>query len=77
MAHQIKLICDCKEHEGLMDVSKEDHERVFGKLPEGKVCWLKIDRRLPVMTEYCLNRSNVVYTDRNGRNQLNSLNNKN
>ena len=62
MANKLKIICGCKPYEGLMDVDKNDHERVLGPLPEGAVAWLKVDRRLPRMTAYCLNRSNVVYT---------------
>ena len=62
MANKLKITCGCKPYEGLMDVHKTDHERVLGPLPEGAVAWLKVDRRLPRMTAYCLNRSSVVYT---------------
>tara|TARA_B100001093_G_scaffold416706_1_gene407441 strand:- start:415 stop:690 length:276 start_codon:yes stop_codon:yes gene_type:complete len=62
MANKLKTLCGCKPYEGLMDVSKDDHERILGPIPEGAVVWIKIDRRLPRMTGYCLNISNVVYT---------------
>ena len=63
---KLKIICECKPYEGLMDVLKEDHERILGPLPDGAVAWLKVDKRLPRMTAYCLNKRNLVYTTPSG-----------
>lgn len=62
MVNKLKKTCGCKPYEGLMDVSKDDHERILGPIPKGMVAWLKVDRRLPLMDMYCLNKEQIVYT---------------
>ena len=55
----LKKECGCEPNEGLMDVSLAEHRRVFGEVPEGAVCWLKVDNR--VNNSY-LNKEKIVYT---------------
>lgn len=63
----IKQHLGLKHHWGIQIVTEEQHEKAgMGKIPPGKVAWLKVDRRLPRMDGYFLNASNVLYTFPNG-----------
>ena len=62
MVRALKKECGCQPYEGLMDISREKHKRVLGELPEGAVCWLKVDKRLPRIDKICINRKKIVYT---------------
>ena len=59
MISALKKECGCEPHEALMDVSLAEHRRVIGEVPEGAVCWLKVDNR--VNNSY-LNKEKIVYT---------------
>ena len=68
MVAYFKESIGCQSYHGLMDVSQEQFVFQFKKqIPEGKVCWLKIDRRNGALNVY---QDNLVFTDSNGRNPM-------
>ena len=68
MVIELKDELNVKPYEGLMIVSEDNHHKAFEQsIPEGFVAWLIVDKRLPKMTGYFLNDSNVVYTTPDGK----------
>ena len=69
MVEELKNELKLKPYEGLMIAHAEKHEMAFNEsIPEGFVAWLIVDRRLPRMTGYFLNDSNICYTTPYGEN---------
>ena len=66
MVKILKNNCGCKPYEGIMIISKTQHESALGEMPNGAVAWLKVDLRLPRMHAYFINKDNVVYTTPSG-----------
>ena len=65
MANWLKAACGCKNYHGLKDVSNEEHIAMFNtEIPEGRVCWMKVDLREGAFNVY---ENNVVYTNKFGR----------
>ena len=68
MVIELKDELKIKPYEALMIVKNENHEKVFKEpIPNGFVAWLIVDKRLPRMTGYFLNNSNVCYTTPDGK----------
>lgn len=68
MVMDLKEELKIKPYEGLMIVKNENHEKAFNEpIPEGFVAWLIVDKRLPKMTGYFLNDTNVCYTTPYGK----------
>ena len=68
MVMDLKEELKIKPYEGLMIVKNEKHAMAFNEpIPEGFVAWLIVDKRLPRMTGYFLNNSNVCYTTPDGK----------
>lgn len=68
MAAYFKKSIGCKSYHGVKDVSRESFFKWFNKkVPEGKLCWLKCDRRNGAFNKY---EDNLVFTDPNGRNPM-------
>ena len=68
MVVELKNELKLKPYEGLMIAHAEKHVMAFNEpIPEGFVAWLIVDRRLPRMTGYFLNNSNVCYTTPDGK----------
>jgi hypothetical protein len=66
MVRWFKKNCGCKPYHGIKDLDNTSHYGIFSKnIPDGKVAWMKVDRRNGAMNIYV---DNVVYTDYNGRN---------
>lgn len=71
MVMDLKEELKIKPYEGLMIVKNENHEKAFNEsIPEGFVAWLIVDKRIPRMTGYFLNDSNVCYTTPYGENGM-------
>ena len=71
MVMDLKEELKIKPYEGLMIVKNENHEKAFKEpIPEGFVAWLIVDNRIPRMTGYFLNDSNVCYTTPYGENGM-------
>ena len=71
MVAWLKKACGCEPYEKLRDISAKEFERLFEQaIPEGKVCWEKVDMRegafQPLAPE--LVRKVLIFTDENGRN---------
>ena len=68
MVAELKNELKLEPYEGLMIVYDEKHVMAFNEpIPEGFVAWLIVDKRLPIMTGYFLNDSNVCYTTSDGK----------
>lgn len=68
MVVELKNELKLEPYEGLMIVYDEKHVMAFNEpIPEGFVAWLIVDKRLPTLTEYFLNNSNVCYTTPDGK----------
>lgn len=68
MVAYFKESIGCQSYHGVMDILPERFVFQFKKqIPEGKVCWLKIDRRNGALNVY---QDNLVFTDVNGRNPM-------
>jgi len=68
MVAYFKKSIGCKSYHGVMEVTRERFAHFFKKqVPEGKVCWLKKDRRNGALNVY---EDNMVFTDPNGRNPM-------
>lgn len=68
MVRWFKKNCGCESYHGIKDFDNTSHRGIFSKdIPEGKVAWMKVDRRNGAMNIFV---NNVVYTDVNGRNPL-------
>ena len=71
MVMDLKEELKIKPYEGLMIVKNENHVKVFNEpIPEGFVAWLIVDKRIPRMTGYFLNDTNVCYTTPYGENGM-------
>jgi len=69
MVAELKNELKLKPYESLMIAHAEKHVMAFNEpIPEGFVAWLIVDRRLPRMTGYFLNNSNICYTTPYGEN---------
>lgn len=68
MVAYLKKTVGCESYHGLTDINQQAYYNITGKLiPEGKVCWMKIDRREGALNIY---KDNIVFTDPNGSNPL-------
>jgi hypothetical protein len=68
MVVELKNELKLEHYEGLMIVKNKNHVQTFNEpIPEGFVAWLIVDKRLPRMTGYFLNNSNVCYTTPDGK----------
>jgi len=68
MVVELKNELKLEPYEGLMIAHAENHVKTFNEpIPEGFVAWLIVDKRLPRMTGYFLNNSNVCYTTLDGK----------
>ncbi len=68
MVAELKNELKLEPYEGLMIAHAEKHVMAFNEpIPEGFVAWLIVDKRLPIMTGYFLNDSNVCYTTPDGK----------
>ena len=68
MAAYFKKSIGCQSYHGVMEVTNERFVSFFKKqVPEGKVAWLKKDRRNGAFNHY---ESNMVFTDPNGSNPM-------
>lgn len=68
MVAYLKKTVGCESYHGIMEVSEARYNALFNSnIPEGKVCWMKIDRREGALNIY---KDNIVFTDPNGRNPL-------
>lgn len=71
MVMDLKEELKIKPYEGLMIVKNDDHVKAFNEpIPEGFVAWLIVDKRIPRMTGYFLNDTNVCYTTLYGENGM-------
>ena len=68
MADYFKKSIGCKPYHGVMEVTAERFAFSFNRnVPEGKVAWLKQDRRNGAFNHF---ESNMVFTDPNGSNPM-------
>lgn len=68
MVAYFKKSIGCQSYHGVVDLSREQFFRSFQKqVPEGKVCWLKKDRRSDAFNE---SEDNMVFSDPNGSNPM-------
>ena len=68
MATYFKKSIGCLSYHGVMEVTEERFVSFFKKqVPEGKVAWLKKDRRNGAMNVY---RDNMIFTNPNGSNPM-------
>jgi len=68
MVVELKNELKLEHYEGLMIAHADKHVMTFNEpIPEGFVAWLIVDKRLPRMTGYFLNNSNVCYTTPDGK----------
>lgn len=62
----IKTQAGCTQYEGIREVDEETHLQITGKsITNGRLAWLKIDRREGVLNIY---EEQLFYSDLNGRN---------
>jgi hypothetical protein len=68
MVAWFKKSIGCETYHGVMEVTRERFSGSFRKqVPEGKVAWLKKDRRNGAFNKF---EDNMVFTDPNGSNPM-------